>query len=223
MKKIVIILIILALITSSCSGQTQTLIATNSCNGQREIITTQNKDIMAERLDLELLEQNAKKIPSGKSFSYRWKFVTDDGTEIEIDGSEEKGFNEKQFPPKPAFFFIYKEYYENGNLRLKGKCMGGGATKIGEWEFYNKENELVSKMNFDENYGKFGYNELLLFLHQEGQINLETGKNREKVSFGYEDKKWWVSFMGAGGLRTEYELDGETGEVLSKKEFRLKM
>ena len=197
-------------------------IAISSCNGQQKVITTQNKEVMAERLDFELLEQNAKKEVENGIISYYWKFVTEDGTEIEIDGSTEKGFNEKQFPPKPAFYYISKDYYPNGYLRSKGKRMGDGATMVGEWEFYNKKGELVGKINFDEHYDQFGYNELLQFLHQEGHINLETGENREKVSFGYEDKKWWVSINIVRPWRTEYEIDGKTGEVLNKKTFRLK-
>lgn len=184
-----------------------------------------NKKVMKDNLDLFLLEQNAEKIPmdnSGKFFFYQWEFIADDDTEIQIKGNKINGFVELQIPPKPAFFKIYKEYYPNGDLKIKGKRMGTGATMVGEWEYYDENGQLAAQKNEDEKFGKFGHNELLLFLAQQGHINLETGENREKADFGYnsETKQWEVYVTSLLFWITEYIIDGETGEVISKKEYQ---
>jgi len=180
---------------------------------------------MEDRIDFFLLEQNAIKKPMdaiGKDVFYKWFYMTNEGIEIKIYGSKIDGFVQLQTPPKPAFFYIYKEYYPNGYLKLKGKRMGGGATMVGEWEYYDENGHLTSKKNEDEKFGKFGYNELLLFLHQKEYINLETGDNREKVDFRYdvETKQWEIYIINDFHWITEYIIDGETGEILDMKEFQ---
>ena len=211
MKRIIIILGIIAVIANTC-GQTN---------------HNQNNTVMDERekLDFELLdkfaEKDKKQDDKGSYVGYYWNF-TENSIETQLFGDTRYGFTMRQTPPNPAFFQIYKQYYPNGYLKLKGKCMGGGATKIGEWEYYNENGELTSKVDEDKKFGKFGYNELLLFLHQQKHINIETGENREKVDFGYsiEKKQWGVYAINTYYWVTEYVIDGETGKVINKKEYQ---
>ena len=182
---------------------------------------------MNDKLDFDLLEKCAEKSPldlSGKNFHYYWVFQ-ENGVETKVSGNKRKGFSMWQTPPPPAFFKIYKEYYPNGYLQLKGKCMGGGATMVGEWEYYDDTGTITSIKNEDEKFGKFGYNELLLLLHQQEHINIKTGENRESVSFGYdaETKQWGVSIEGFGLWYTVYIIDGETGEVINKRVYQKKI
>jgi len=180
---------------------------------------------MEDKLEFALLDKFAKKIEKtdaqGTYYDYDWTF-TENGIETRLFGDTRNGFTVWQTPPKPAFFKIYKEYYPNGYLKLKGKRMGGGGTMVGEWEYYDENTKLTSVVNEDKKYGKFGYNELLLFLHQEKHIDIETGDNREKVNSKYdvETKQWYVLATGLLFWMTEYTIDGETGEVLSKEEFQ---
>ena len=179
---------------------------------------------MNDKLDFNLLDKYAEKSPmdsSGKDFEYFWLFE-DNGSETTISGNKRQGFALWQTPPPPAFFKIYKEYYPNGYLKVKGKRMGGGATMIGEWEYYDETGKLTAVKNEDEKFGKFGYNELLLFLHQQGHIDIETGKNRGNENFVYsaENKRWGVSISGPELWITEYVLDGETGVIIHKKEYQ---
>jgi len=191
-------------------------------NGHSKEILSKNDTIMDNKLDFELLDKYAektqKKDAKGIYFQYYWMFTETDY----LSGNTRNGFVVWQTPPKPAFFKIYKEYHPNGYLRLKGKRMGGGATMIEEWEYYDEKGQLTSKKNEDDKFGKFSYNELLLFLQHEGHLNLVTGENREKVDFGYnvEIKQWNVYAIDANFWVTEYVIDGETGEVISKKEYQ---
>lgn len=180
---------------------------------------------MEDKLDLALLDKFAKKSPKedeqGIYYEYDWTLSEND-TITWWFGNTREGFIMWQTPPSPAFFKIYKEYYPNGYLKLKGKRMGGDYTLIGEWEYYNENGELVHTWNEDEKFDAFGYNELLLFLHQQKHINTETGENRERVDFGYdvEKKQWWVETTSSRYWITKYIIDGKTGEVIDKKEFQ---
>ena len=188
--------------------------------GQSQIIL--NDTIMDKRIDFNLLEERAEKTPlAGENqYQYSLEYEDTDGSVCKIFGNKTNGFVEWQTPPNPVFLKIYKEYYPNGYLKVKGKRLRNGATLIGEWEYYNENGQLTSTVDEDKKFGKFGYNELYLFLHQQKYINIETGENREKVSFGYniETKQWSVTITGLGYWMTEYLIDGETGEILNKKE-----
>ena len=211
MKKVISIIGIVAVVANSC-GQTN---------------NNQNNTIMVEKdtLNFELLDKYANKLEiqdaMGVYFDYDWTFTEND-TETRVFGNKRRGFAMWQTPPKPAFFQIAKQYYPNGYLQLKGKCMYDGVTKIGEWEYYNENGELISKVDEDKKFGRFGYNELLLFLHQQKHINIETGENRENVRFGYdvEKKQWGVVITDSSYWITEYTIDGKTGEVISKNEYQ---
>ena len=180
---------------------------------------------MEDRLDFSLLDKYARKRNMkdsiGEYVSYSWSFTEND-TKTQLSGSTRNGITVWETPPSPVFFQIYKQYYPNGYLKLKGKRMGGGATMVGIWEYYDETGKLIKKVDEDAKFGKFDYNKLLLFLHQKEHLNLETGENRERVSFGFnaEQKHWGVTAIGAGQWTTKYIIDGETGEVIDKKEYQ---
>jgi hypothetical protein len=203
-----------------------TILAFLSANlGFSQSINGIKDTIMDDRLNFELLDKFARKTQyrdeKGVYFDYYW-FFTENGTDTQLFGDTRNGFTVWQTPPAPAFFVILKSYYPNGYLKKKGKCMGGKSTMVGEWEYYDETEQLTSKKNEDEKFGKFGYKELLLFLDQQGHINLETGKNRENTDFAYnvENKQWGVRTMNNRYWITEYVMDGETGEIIDKKEYQ---
>ena len=180
---------------------------------------------MDNKLDFKLLDKYAEKSQRedtlGTYFEYYWSFTDKKGTESELFGNIREGFVVSQTPPKPAFYHIYKEYFPNGNLKEKGKFLGEG-TMIGEWEYYNETGQLVSKKNEDAKFGRFGCNELLSFLHQQKHINVKTGENREKIRivFNEENKQWFVRTTNPRYWIIEYVINGETGEIIDKKEYQ---
>lgn len=184
-----------------------------------------NDSIMGHKLNFELLDKYATrkwqmKDSIGEYIYYSWKF-TENGVETHLSGSTRNGFSVWQTPPAPAFFKIYKEFYSNGYLKLKGKCMGSN-TRVGLWKYFDETGKLIKTVDEDAKFGKFGYNELLLFLHEQGHINIETGENRERTDFGYNTElKQWDVYTISNYWITEYAIDGETGEVIEKKESDL--
>ena len=185
---------------------------------------------MEDKLNFELLDKYAKKTQmndgaGGVYFHYDWTFAPKDRDRDFSDylsGNTIRGFFVWQTPPKPAFFQIYSEYYPNGNIKRRSKDMMGGGG-IGEEKHYDENGTLTHVINNDEKFGKFGYNEVLLFLHQQGHINLETGENRSGLHFVYhaDTKQWYAGTMSSTFWQTDYIIDGETGEVISKEEYEI--
>ena len=209
MKKQIIILGIIALVAGGC-----------------KVNLTKNKDTMTiDKLDFELLDKLAKKAEKkddkGTYIEYDWSFTEND-IKTRLVGDTRDGFVMTQIPPKPAFFTIYKTYYPNGFIKYKGNYFGHKTSMTGVWEYYDEHGKLTHVINEDEKFGKFGYNEVLLFLHQQGNINIESGENRERFTLTYnvEKKQWGVDVMNVSYQGTRYLIDGETGEVIEKKEYQ---
>jgi len=191
---------------------------------QNNDIQTIKNTIMSDienRLDFDLLDKFAERTVRtdfiGEFVNYRWSFTDESGTEIRLFGDTRSHFTMWEPPPKPAFHQIFREFHSSGYLKEIGKLMGS-VTEIGIWKYFDEAGNLIKTVDEDKKFGKFGYNELLLFLHQQGYINLETGENRKGARFGYnvETGQWDVS-VRVGAWLTRYVIDGETGEVLSKE------
>ena len=148
-----------------------------------------------------------------------------------------KGFQYERLPP-PSFLTIYKEYYANGNLKLKETYIGQ-QVKVGISQYYDEQGNLIKKVNEDQKFGKIKPQQVLEFLQEKGYINLKTGKGRVdeegrpvfKLYFGEKNKeKYWVISIVKGIPNTDpknfpkfgeppaylplnYVMDGETGKV----------
>ena len=147
------------------------------------------------------------------------------------------GFNILIYPQKKQLYTVYNNYNKvNYNLKQKGKFFGRGKDsvsegslhklKIGIWYEYDESGKLTKKIDEDKKFGKFGYNELLKFLHKQKQINLnkdlviaKNGKSTLYTLFHYShksDKKLWTVIIDNidGEYKNGYFIDGNTGKVL---------
>lgn len=122
----------------------------------------------------------------------------------------------KIIPPKPKFHTILQVYDAKGKIIRRGKMLA--RLTVGIWEMYDSQGNK-SEENEDLKYGEgFSYNDIYLFLHKKGLINIETGENREKVTIQYleSDGYWDVDWIDKEKTFTQitYHLDLKTGEVL---------
>jgi hypothetical protein len=149
-------------------------------------------------------------------------------------------------PSKLSFYLTYKEFFENGSIKVKGKYFGifklnFYSIKIGYWSYFDEKGKLIQEVNEDKKFGKYSYNEVLKFLDEQKDINLNTGEGRDRVNiqFYYSDKstkKLWGIFIkigepyGVANLPGEigsrggqkgkyYYLDGDTGEIIKGKQL----
>lgn len=176
-----------------------------------------------ENLDFEFLEKNSEKtpLPGINNYEYDLNIEQEDHSVLVIGGNFSTGFAEELIPPAPAFYKIQSEYYPNGQLKEKGKTIGErNCVRIGIWQFFDEKGNQIKEVNEDDKFGKFGYNELLAFLHLNKYINIETGENRNKLKLRYdvEKKQWFVYVQGKFYVITNFVIDGETGAVISKEE-----
>ncbi len=127
---------------------------------------------------------------------------------------------EKETPPLPKLYTIFRKFYLNGNLKEEGILLPGDL-HVGIWREYDEQGNLTKETNWDETYGKFDYNKVILFLAKQGHINIKTGKGRDEFTIGVDREKhcwdvnvWPVKSNNYKGF--EYLLDSDTGKVKKK-------
>jgi antitoxin component YwqK of YwqJK toxin-antitoxin module len=157
----------------------------------------------------------------------------------------ESGASYNEYSQAPEFYAIQKTFYQNGILASKGK-FAGRHLKIGIWQYYDEKGHLIKEVDEDEKFGRIKLDQILKFIEKEGWIDLTTGRGREEIIFEdsgrryvkkgifilgffkkgenplkYNDYPLWeiiiVDCQETGYYRTVYEINGDTGEVLSKK------
>jgi hypothetical protein len=130
-------------------------------------------------------------------------------------------------------------------MEAKGKFIGQ-YLKIGIWEYYDEKGKLIKEEDEDAKFGKVKMGQILKFIEKEGWIDLSTGKGREEIAYTNSDQGYinheifTLSFLKKGEdpaqyndypvwfitiearpetnfYETNYEIHGETGEVLKKE------
>jgi hypothetical protein len=108
-----------------------------SCEAQKN----QNKAKM-EKFNIQ--EFNTKK--SGGEYTR----TSDDGTVITSFGNE-SGYYEKSYP-REGWFYTYKEFYSNGNLKQGGTLFRKGDYQAGVWTEYDMAGNKTKETDFDKPY-----------------------------------------------------------------------
>jgi hypothetical protein len=172
-----------------------------------------DKHLICDTFDIENYEKNCPK-------NNWWEYELPDGTKIEKDAIDLRwqGINlyyeMKIFPPKPKFYQIIQLYYENGKIWKRGKTLGG-SVPVGEWEYYDPQGNKTI-VNEDSKFGAFNYNEIYLYLHRHGYIDVYTGENRENLSlYFHEEKGYWTAAIKnmEKRIRDKFYFDKDTGKV----------
>jgi hypothetical protein len=151
------------------------------------------------------------------------KYIKEDGTSIWQYKSGYEYYVEKEYPPFPKLYYIYREYYLNGNIKEWG-FMLRTAFPIGIWKYYDEQGNLTKEENVDavlKEKAKFDYNQVFLFLDREKRINIKTGKGREEVTIGINEEAhcWDVNVWPRESNRYKgicYMIDLNTGKVKEK-------
>ncbi|PQL92058.1 hypothetical protein C4S77_06750, partial [Apibacter adventoris] len=203
-----------------------------SCQGQeikKSKPNTKNTH-MIEKFDFNVYEKTNKgsdeyTLPNGNTI-FSIGFIKD-----------KKGFQRERLP-SPSFLTVYKEFYANGNLKLKETYIGEHV-KVGISRYYDEKGNLIKEVNEDKKFGKIKPQQVLEFLQEKGYINLKTGKGRVdedgravfELYFGEQNKeKYWIISIVKGIPNTDpknfpeygeppafiplnYVMDGETGKV----------
>ena len=172
------------------------------------------KDIIMQKdtFDIDYFENN-------KDMSDNVDISKDDGEHIWRYLSFDK-YVEIYTPPLPKFYTIYKEYYLNGNLKTKGFKLKD--LEIGTWEYYDEKGKKTT-VDKDKQFSsaKFTYNQVMLLLNQLGEINIQTGENRENVDIhlNKQTKQWYAKIRNPSYGGNIYIIDAKNGKIVKKGEI----
>jgi len=164
----------------------------------------QNKIMENKKFDIDLFKKN------NEQGSYR--LTLDDGSEVLQMEWPPTGYVERiNFPDK--FYNIYKEYYPDGKIKLLEYRLYN--IKFGSSEHYDKQGNKTLT-NEDEKFGKFDYNQLILFLDKKGYVDIQKGNWKNVVDIEFDndnDKKLWKVDINDEILR-ELVIDGNSGKII---------
>ena len=152
-----------------------------------------NENIENEKFDIDFFNKH-------KTNEF-YEYTLNDDTYIELFGGFDRGFTEWRHPAN-KFYQIYKSYYPNLNLKRKGLVIDD-YLDIGIWEYYDEQGNLVKKVNEDEKFGKFDYNQLFLFLNKKGYVDIQKGDWKDVVGVGFDrkEKLWYIEVKNEAGHR----------------------
>jgi len=220
------IIILSAVTVFSCSGQ-----ATNRN-------ATQNN--MVETFDFAEYERRVNNDPENGA-----SYMKPDGTLVEENYSSGKWAVRWEIAPKPTFVKVYKEFYPNGNMKRK-ETYFGQRTMVDTSLYFDEKGNLTKTVDENSKFGKIKPEDILRFLEEKNRIDIETGEgvfdteNHETFEALYnEDNNVWHVTIVQGRQYTpvemleimknskgdpnhwkpfRYEIDGNTGEVISADE-----
>ena len=204
MRKLVIMLSIPVIVAGSCRQ------ANSQTSNTDNIMENDTQWYEQDKLDIEKFLENAEErvhVTMDPVSTFYW-FMKEfpDGRKVEISGREDYGFQRVETLPLPHFYEIYTSFYKNGNMERKGMKLIRGIY-IGVFEYYDENGNKVYETNLDEVYSDFDYNKFLKVLHNERIINLETGENRDKIT--------WIGYDGANKIWTVVVYDETVGGAIS--------
>lgn len=117
---------------------------------------------------------------------------------------------------------IYKEFYENGNIKTKGVYCWFGF-KIGKWYNYDVNGNIIKVEDTDKGFS-FSTNDIFLFAENR-KISLEKkdgGKRTEILKYTDSENKsyWFIQYPDYEKIKyINIQIDGNNGKVVNTKEL----
>ena len=181
-----------------------------------------------ERLDTEWLEENGKSTPlaspeGGFSYGYR---TESDSSRLTIHGDEFNGYTSGE-SFKNEYFYIFRRYYNNGNIKEKGLRFHSGPFKKGVWYEFDINGKLVKTIDYDQFY-KFTFENVLQFCEKRNilveKAILKPGSGfHTSIGRGLDESSgkyvWVVSWLMTFNTIQYIYLDGNTGKIIKTEEF----
>src|SRR5690554_359197 len=115
---------------------------------------------------------------------------------------------------------VYKEFFYNGNIHLKGLYCWFGF-KIGTWYTFDMKGDLITQEDTDLGY-EFTYEDVFDYCRQNNISLNKEEKFRTHISKGKSPQgilSWYISFTVFEKQKVMiYELNGKNGELVSVQE-----
>lgn len=210
MKTISIIIVIFVLF--SCNAQEKK---------QQKTTTQKHTEMTTEKFDILIFNKNQV------NDTYNFKRNGHKIEQIQTGEGQNLIYTEYEIPNAPELFYTYKEFYNNGILKEKGKRFKQGKFQKGIWKEYNKNGELIEEINYDNPYD-FSFEKLVKLLNdKEFKIDLLDKNTSVGRGIGGNDWKgkidsnytWYISWKNKSMRRETLKVDGITGEILERSHY----
>ena len=149
-----------------------------------------------------------------------------------------------EYAPAQEFYMIQKDFRPNGMIWRRTKVLG--YVRLGMYEEFDEEGNLIKLIDEDKKFGKIKPQDIVELLEKEGWFDRKTGENKVTrksilptngefymwvmpnivITFmTKEESKTGKCFWGitveprSEGQRTNYIIDGETGEFTKEEEY----
>jgi len=189
-----------------------------SCNAQeknKQDITIQKlTEMTTETFDIVTFNNN--------KINNEYNYLLEDKTKIQqMQAGYEDNlvYVEYKMPPKPEYFYDYKEYHNNGILKIKGKRFKQGAFQQGVWKRYDEMGKLQEEIDYDKPF-KFTFEELVKLIKKEKDTinlfdkNTSIGRSTDKTG-----TFWYITYKKTSMRRERIKVDGITGEIIERSHY----
>ncbi|MDC2661320.1 hypothetical protein [Bacteroides ovatus] len=149
-----------------------------------------------------------------------------------------------EYAPASEFYMIQKDFRPNGMIWRRTKYLG--YVRFGMYEEFDEEGKLTKLIDEDKKFGKIKPQDIVELLEKEGWFNRKTGENKvtrksilptngefymwvmPNIVITFMTKKesktgkcfWGITVEPRSeGQRTNYIIDGETGEFTKEEEY----
>lgn len=176
-----------------------------------------NAQINQNNLIMEKFNINEFNLNQSDDEYYR---VLKDGTTIDqLHFSQ--GYSEKIVPPK-GWFYGYKEFYQNGQLRISGKYFIAGNFKSGIWNEFDEHGKTISNINYDEQY-RLDLDSIFKILEDKKiPFSRENKYNKILRSKDNSQATWFVEWQIVYNRIEQLYIDDATGKVIKQDFYNFK-
>jgi len=123
--------------------------------------------------------------------------------------------------PPGGWFFTYKEFYGNGNLKLKGSAFKKGDFQSGTWIEADEKGQLVKEINYDTAY-KATLDDIFEILKQEKiPFTIDNKFNAIKRYIENSKSRWLVEWKMTEGRIERIIIDDASGKIISRDNYRM--
>lgn len=165
-----------------------------------------------EKFNLREFDKNK----NGFEFS---KFL-DDGSLQEQFGTE-FGFVEKIYPVD-SWFYLYKVFYPNTNIKASGLLFKKGDCRSGIWTFWEEDGKIKNQVDYDKPF-KMTFDSILKFLKTQNIIFTKDDAINSIKRFAEENKGVWsVNWRESQGRIETMEISDDDCKILEKSFYPTK-
>lgn len=172
-------------------------------------------------LGYETFDINNYKEYFSKSGSLDYVYTRADGTQIRITCQfRNQPVQVYETPPSPALYRIFKEFYPNGRLKIKGVYLPL-QLRVGQWLYYGTSGN-PEVVDYETVRRDFDYNKILQLLEREGYVNQQNARDNWIPAFWFNDssRQWGVK-LSKDNIERILTISASTGKIIRVEEFDL--